>query len=246
MSVLLAEPVLTFIAVVFLIVLGALIYVGARRPYQREIERLREDLHGLLSSGERMARIPVNGRLSEFVDITASVNRLLDRGEEAAVQALIAPDAAPMDERNQLFDTLAETLPDVAMIHTNTILFANRCAGELFGVDAETLAGKPITDLLRPAYRALMRKHVIASTDESEPLAPLEVQLISNDDQGLWAELFSRRLVYKGEPALLTVARDITHRKRPRSAEASYKRGSRSSRSARASSLPIATARSIT
>jgi diguanylate cyclase (GGDEF)-like protein/PAS domain S-box-containing protein len=222
MSVLLAEPIFTLIAFVCLVVILALVYVGARRPYLREVERLREDLHTLLASSERMGRIPVNGRLSEFVDITASVNRLLDRGEEAAVQALVAPDVAAGDDRNELFDTLAETLPDVAMIHTNTILFANRAAGELFGVEAGTLAGKPITDLLRPAYRALMRKHVIGSTDESEPLAPLEVQLISSDDQGLWAELHSRRLTFKGEPALLTVARDITHRK---SLETSLGRG---------------------
>ena len=65
-----------------------------------------------------------------------------------------------------------------------------------------------------------MRKHVAA--DASEPLTPFEVQLISNDEQGLWAELHSRRLTFGGEPALLTVARDITHRK---SLETSLGRG---------------------
>jgi Amt family ammonium transporter len=58
-----------------------------------------------------------------------------------------------------------------------------------------------------------MRKHVGADAEGNAPLAPFEVQLISNDEQGLWAELHSRRLTYAGEPALLTVARDITHRK---------------------------------
>jgi diguanylate cyclase (GGDEF)-like protein/PAS domain S-box-containing protein len=196
--------------------------VSARKPYVREVERLREDLHALVASGETAGRIPVNGRLSEFVDITASMNRLLDRGDEAAVQALIAPDPPPPDERSGLFDVLAETLPEVALIHTNTILFANRAAGELFGVDAATLVGKPITDLFRPAYRAVMRKHVTVSADEAESLGPLEVQLISNDEQGLWAELYSKRLTFEGAPALLTVARDITHRK---SLETSLGRG---------------------
>jgi diguanylate cyclase (GGDEF)-like protein/PAS domain S-box-containing protein len=125
-----------------------------------------------------------------------------------------APAPPPDNTGPALFEALAETLPDVALIHTNTILFANRAAGELFGIAPETLVGKPITDLLRPAYRALMRKHVGANLDDADqPIEPFEVQLISSDEQGLWAELHSKRLAFGGEPALLSVARDITHRK---------------------------------
>ena len=58
------------------------------------------------------------------------------------------------DERGELFDALADTLPEAALIHAQTILYANRAAGELFGVEPDTLIGKPITDLLRPASRA--------------------------------------------------------------------------------------------
>jgi diguanylate cyclase (GGDEF)-like protein/PAS domain S-box-containing protein len=209
---LLADPILAFAALVVVLLFGALIWAGSRRPYVREVERLREDLHNLLASAERADRIPVNGRLSAFVDITASLNRLLDRGDEAARVAQQAAEP-PASGRGELFDALADTLPEVALIHTHTILYANRVAGELFGVDAQTLVGKPITDLVRPAYRAGMRKHVGVDAEGSAPLAPFEVQLISNDEQGLWAELHSRRLTYAGEPALLTVARDITHRK---------------------------------
>ena len=67
-----------------------------------------------------------------------------------------------------------------------------------------------------------MRKHVGAGAETGEPLAPFEVQLISNDEHGMWAELHSRRLTFQGEAALLTVARDITHRK---SLETSLGRG---------------------
>src|SRR5688572_298135 len=217
---LLADPILALAALVVLLLVGALIWAGSRRPYVREVERLREDLHDLLASGEPAERIAVNGRLSAFVDISASMNRLLDRGDEAArLAAQVEP--PPARERSELFEALAATLPEVALIHTNAILYANRAAGELFGVAPETLVGKPITDLLRPAYRAGMRKHVGAG-DSSEPLAPFEVQLISNDDQGIWAELHSRRVTSGGEQALMTVARDITHRK---SLETSLGRG---------------------
>src|SRR5262245_54466488 len=150
MSFLLAEPLLTIAAVVFALLVIALVWVGSRQPYIREIERLRDDLHQLLTRSDRAGRIAVNGRLSPFVDITATVNRLLDRSQE---QQPAREEPLPPDPRAELFDALAETLPDVALIHTDTILFANHAAGDLFGVDAATLEGKPISDLLRPAYR---------------------------------------------------------------------------------------------
>jgi diguanylate cyclase (GGDEF)-like protein/PAS domain S-box-containing protein len=221
MAQLFADPVMALAALVVLLLVGALIWAGSRRPYVREVERLREDLHDLLASGEQAERIPVNGRLSAFVDITASVNRLLDRKDDAA-RVAAQLETPRGDERSELFDALADTLPEAALIHGQSILYANRAAGELFGVEPATLIGKPITDLMRPAYRAGMRKHVGTGAESSEPLSPFEAQLISNDDQGLWAELHSRRLTFAGEPALLTVARDITHRK---SLETSLGRG---------------------
>jgi diguanylate cyclase (GGDEF)-like protein/PAS domain S-box-containing protein len=216
----LANPVFVVGLLLLVLVLLALAWVGSRQPYVREIERIREDLHNLVARRhERGVRIAVNGRLSPFVDIAASINRLLDHGEERVPAQ--APDTPP-DPFAGLFDALADTLPEVALIHTDTILFANRAAGDLFGVDAATLVGKPIADLLRPAYRALMRKHIADHLHATEPLQPVEVQLISGDDRGLWVELYSKRLKFRGENAFLTVAHDITHRK---SLEASLGRG---------------------
>jgi diguanylate cyclase (GGDEF)-like protein/PAS domain S-box-containing protein len=211
MTQLLDDPIVGLAALLLLLLILALVWAGSRRPYVREIERLKEDLHRLLAAGQPAGRIAVNGRASAFVDISASMNRLLDRADEAlAAAAVPPPEPAPVS--TPLFDALAETLPEVALIHTQSILFANRAAGELFGIDASTLVGKPITDMLRPAYRALMRKHV-GFLGTEEQLAAFEVQLISADDHGLWAELHSKEIVFNGEAALLTVARDITHRK---------------------------------
>src|SRR4029078_9532004 len=113
---------------------------------------------------------------------------------------------AALDAYPGLFIALAPTLPEVALIHTDTILFANPAAGELFGVDAATLVGTPIADLMRPAYRALMRKHIADHLEASDPLQPVEVQLISDDDRGLWVELYSKRLVVPGKNAVVMVA----------------------------------------
>ena len=207
------DPIAAMAAALLILLIIALVWAGSRRPFVREIERLKDDLHKALATGLAQRRLAVNGRPSSFVDITASINRLLDLSESAG---------KPAAEDSDLFDALAATLPEVALIHTNSILFANRAAGELLGIDSATLIGKQVTDLMRPAYRAVARKHVSTSLQGDEAPAPIEVQLISGDDVGPWVELYSARLTYKGELALLTVARDITHRK---SLEASLGRG---------------------
>jgi diguanylate cyclase (GGDEF)-like protein/PAS domain S-box-containing protein len=185
----------------------------ARRTLRSEVDRLKDDVHALLAHPEARDRLGTSGRESAFVDIAASVNRLLDRRGETP---------APQPPAGGLFEALAHTLPEVGLVHTNAILFANRAAGELFGIEPSALVGKPVTDLLRPAYRAITRKHISQSLESETPPEPLEVQLIGGEEPGSWVELYSRRVVWEGQPALLTVARDISHRK---SMEASLGRG---------------------
>jgi len=181
--------------------------------YRRQIARIRDDVHTVVAESVEGQRIVVNGRPSDFVDIAATVNRLLDRISE-------------IDEKSsageQSFAVLAATLPEVALIHTDEILYANRAAADLFGLEPEMLVGKLVTDLMRPAYRASMRKRLMTELELDEPLKPIEVQLINGDEHGLWVELHSQRLTFEGRAALVSVARDITHRK---GLEASLGRG---------------------
>lgn len=201
------------IAVTVVSLLVAMLASRSAGSNRREVDRLKEDVHALLAGQDRSERIIVNGRQSAFVDIAASINRLLDRVDETA-----QTEAGDVD----VFDVLANTMPDVALIHTETILYANRAAAALFGVEPKTLHGKQLTDLLRPAYRALMRKRISEQLDSTEPLAPIEIQLINGDESGLWAEWHTSRMRYEGQDAFLSVALDITHRK---SLEASLGRG---------------------
>ena len=110
----------------------------------------------------------------------------------------------------------------MTLVHTDKILYTNDAAADLFGVARGALQGKPVTDLMRPAYRAVVRRQVRAQLEDDQPPEPVEVQLINGDERGLWAELHSRAIDFNGTPALLTVARDISHRK---SMEASLGRG---------------------
>jgi diguanylate cyclase (GGDEF)-like protein/PAS domain S-box-containing protein len=199
----------------FVVLAGALAIalvavLRARISVSGATARLVDELRALEGASPD-TRLPVNGRPAGPAQVAVSVNRLLDRSPATA--AAVEP----------LFETLAELLPELAIVHTDAILLTNRAAANLFGLEPATLLGKPITDLVRPAYRAMLRKRVTGMLEgRAESEAPLEVQLITGDEHGLWAELYSRPIAYHGEPALLTVAKDITHRK---SMEASLGRG---------------------
>ena len=210
-SLTLEYPWLAATAVVSLSLLAAVVItaVGGRR----QARRLNIDVRDLLKNGDASERLSVEGRSAEFNEIAASLNKLLGREEEKDKSGSGAA---------ALFDDLAQTLPDVALVHTETILYANDAAADLFGVAREQLRGKPVTDLMRPAYRAMVRQQILAQLDGNQPSQPVEVQLINGDERGLWAELHSRVIDFDGTQAVLTVARDISHRK---SMEASLGRG---------------------
>ena len=193
---------------------AALVWLTRRhRRIGREVSELRDEMQRTLAGNDPDERLHLNGRPSDLIAIAAGVNRVLDRVVEANERAAAG-------ESN--FELLAKTVPEVALIHTDVILYANRAAAGLFGVEPGALVGKMLSDLLRPAYRATLRKRISAELDSDAVLEPIEVQLINGDEGGLWVELHSARLVYQSQKAFVSVARDITHRK---GLEASLGRG---------------------
>jgi diguanylate cyclase (GGDEF)-like protein/PAS domain S-box-containing protein len=148
-----------------------------------------------------------------FGDLAGSINQLVDALGARELQ---------LREREVLFKDLADAIPEVVLVHRDQIVFANRAAGALLGVPPEQLAGRPVTDLVRPAYRNVTRRNIAARLAGEAAPDRLELQLASGDDGGPWAEAGSTLIDYRGTPAILTIARDVTYRK---SIEANLGRG---------------------
>ncbi len=182
----------------------------SRRIALNATAQLSDQLQALEKAGPQ-ERLDTADRPAQLADLAASVNRLLERR------------AVPVHQEQTLFEALTVLLPELALVHTDVILYANKAAGNLFGLEPAALIGKPITDLVRPAYRSQLRRYVTDFLEEAvEPGIPIEAQLITGEEHGLWAELHSSAVKFEDQPALLTVAKDITHRK---SMEASLGRG---------------------
>ena len=176
----------------------------------RRHRRLRQRLSGFRQEVvEVSADASVGRRLaadgdSEFAPLAGTINRLFDTlGErEEAIQ-----------DRDRLFADFARTLPEIVVVHDERILLANEKASALVGLAPEQLIGRDAADLVKPAYRALFRKTIAKHIEGDSAPRPLEIQLIDGNEQGLWVEAQSSAIEYRGAPAILTIARDLSYRK---------------------------------
>ena len=152
------------------------------------------------SIGRRLSE-PDDPDAAELVD---TVNRLFDALGERDQK---------IQGRDQLFQDFSRTLPEIVIIHDDKILVANVSAADLIGLEPAQLVGREIADLVKPAYRALFRKNVARRLSGENVPRRLEIQLINGDEAGLWVEAQSSNIEFHGEQAILTIARDVSHRK---------------------------------
>ncbi len=151
----------------------------------------------------------------ESAQLASTINQLFDAlGEREAT----------IHGRDRLFEDIAGTLAEIVIIHDEKILLANERAAGLVGLEPKQLLGRDVVDLVKPAYRALFRNTMAKRlAGESVPRG-LEIQLINGDEAGLWVEAQSTNIEFRGRPVILTIARDVSHRK---SLEASLGRSKR-------------------
>ncbi len=197
------------IVVIALSVLLALAVVAAvflwlrdRRATRRMATLNREMLEASrdASVGRRLS-IPRDPDSAQFA---STVNRLFDALGERDEK---------IQGRDRLFKDFARTLPEIVIIHNEKILLANESAASLVGLDAPQLIGRDVADLVKPAYRALFRNAMSKRLAGEDVPRRLEIQLINGNETGLWVEAQSSIIEFHGHNAILTVARDISHRK---------------------------------
>lgn len=187
---------------VVLVVAGVLI-LAARRRLVHRVRTLRDEMVAVSGDASVGRRLNV-GEHSDLADLAITINRLFD--------ALGARDKK-IQGRDRLFRDFARTLPEIVLIHDNKIMLANESAASLIGLEPAQLVGRDIADLVKPAYRALFRKSVARRLASEEAPRRLEIQLINGNQAGLWVEAQSSTIEFHGHRAILTVARDVSHRK---------------------------------
>ncbi len=203
------------LAVACLGLVGTCIYLWRTRgDYTRGVAALNREILDAAEAaafGKRVA-LPASN-VPEIGQLGDNVNRLFD--------ALNTKDRQ-MRQREALFQDLANTMPEVVLVHRDRVIFANNAASALTGLTPEQLTGRPVTDLVRPAYRAMTRKNIAGRLAGESVPDRYEIQLISGEEGGLWVEASGTMIDYRGQKAILSIARDVSYRK---SIEATLGRG---------------------
>lgn len=190
-------------ALVLLAIVAAVLVWRSRSRLSRRIKRLNDEMLEAsrdASVGRRMT-IPDDADTGQLAN---TVNRLFDA---------VAERDEMIQGRDRLFREFARTLPEIVLIHDDKILLANESAGSLVGLESAQLVGREVADLVKPAYRAMFRKSIATRLAGEEAPRRVEMQLINGGETGLWVEAQSSKIEFRGQPAILTVARDVSHRK---------------------------------
>jgi diguanylate cyclase (GGDEF)-like protein/PAS domain S-box-containing protein len=184
------------------VVVAVMLWLGEKRAVRRMATLNQEMLDASrdASVGRRIT-VPQD---AESAQLASTINRLFDALGERDER---------IQSRDRLFADFARTLPEIVVIHDEKILLANESAASLIGLDSAQLVGREIADLVKPAYRALFRNTMAKRLAGENVPQRLEIQLINGDEAGLWVEAQSSNIDFSGHNAILTVARDISHRK---------------------------------
>ena len=184
------------------VAITAVILVYKKRLASR-IKTLRDEMVEVSGDASVGRRLNV-GDYPDTADLARTINHLFDALGERDQK---------IQGRDRLFRDFARTLPEIVLIHDDKILLANESAAALIGVEPAQLIGRDTVDLVKPAYRALFRKSVARRLAGEEVPRRLEIQLINGEQSGLWVEAQSSMIEFHGRNAILTVARDVSHRK---------------------------------
>ncbi|HUV31369.1 MAG TPA: PAS domain S-box protein [Acidobacteriota bacterium] len=156
----------------------------------------------------------ISSRLEAFAELgTVLVPVLFAWFVYALLQAAAQRDLRESEER---FRLLAELSPDAIVVHRDErIVFINQAGTRMLGADSPAdLISTPILDFIPPDFRDLVRRR-IPYIQETRASVPLQRQkLISLDGRTVDVEVASTCLTYAGTPAVQSVVRDVTERKR--------------------------------
>ena len=117
---------------------------------------------------------------------------------------------------NEQYRRLMELCPETIAIHSQgKIVYINPAGAKLLGLARpEELIGKSIMDLVHPDYQKTIKKRIQQSFERRKTTPLIEDKLVRPDGKAIFVETIATPITYRGQPAMLDMARDITERKK--------------------------------
>ncbi len=121
-----------------------------------------------------------------------------------------------LQESEEKYRRIVEHSPDAVIIHSEgKILYANPATIELLNIDSvEQILNKPAIDYVHPDYKDVALKRIKEIYITGKPSDFTEEKFIKKNNEVFDVEVIGIPVNYKGKPAIQTIIRDITERKR--------------------------------
>ena len=131
-----------------------------------------------------------------------------------------------LTESEERYRKLVEFSPEAVVVHSEgKMLYVNSSGLKMFGVNQpEKIIGKMVLDFVHPDYRELSLTRVQKIAETGDQTEWTEQKLLRADGQVMDAETKGTPFVYQGHPAVLTIVRDVTDRKKTQGMLLRYER----------------------
>jgi two-component system cell cycle sensor histidine kinase/response regulator CckA len=126
---------------------------------------------------------------------------------------------ADLRQSEERYRSLVELSPDAIVVHVKgKIIFANPAAVKLLGATARSdLVGQAFLDRIHPNSHAAIQNRM-RQIRAGVTVGPQEEQVLRLDGKSVEVEDIGSGIMYEGRPAVQSIFRDITERKRARKA----------------------------
>jgi diguanylate cyclase (GGDEF)-like protein/PAS domain S-box-containing protein len=182
---------------------GALVLHVQRRRARRALDALSEQLASIASEGRYAERLTVMDDTPGVAQAAASVNQLLTRLDTRGQK---------LQEREQLFQRLVESVHEAVVVHRETILYANNRFAALTGLSTRDLIGRKLHELVPSEYADLVRENLRRRLVGEPAAERFEIELVGAQGQVSRLELASSLVDVPGEPLLLITAIEMLPR----------------------------------
>ena len=117
-------------------------------------------------------------------------------------------------QSEEKYRTLFDSASDVILIHDleGKFLDANRVATERLGYSREELLTTDLSTIVTPEFAALVPERIREVVEKGQMV--FETTDVTRKGRRIPTEVSARLISYQGKPAVLSIARDITERKR--------------------------------
>jgi PAS domain S-box-containing protein len=187
------------------------------------VDGLREQALAVLESGQPLEKSSCQWWRGDDEVCRLEISlEAIEADDDAGALLLIVDDHTEREElrtRARLseggFREVIEHSPDGICVHRDgQFLYINPSLMDLFEIDrAEEVIGTSVYDFVHPDEYPDLQRRVRQLLDGAEHVPVRETRLLRRDGAQWVAELTARRVIFDGEPAIASIARDITERK---------------------------------